>query len=366
MSGEAAQKGSDIEALLWCFTAFLLGERVMNNELEQIRINTCTWPVSDLLEDYRLNLLALNRSPKTITWYMEILKRYFAFLEAHSLLLPIDKLGTGELKAYILHLNSASRWSNHPVVKKVTGKLSAHSVEGHVRAIKAFWGWLERENYIEGNRLAKFPLPKVPVRPVNILSDDQIKVLLNTIDRFTHRGAKYYLIILLMLDTGIRISELVHIKIEDIDLQNSYIRVFGKGQKWRTVPVSTLTKRETDRYLRYVRPQVCYIDSPYLFTKSDGSPISINGVQQFLRRLANRAGLNGVKASPHIWRHSFATHAIANGANVFVLKEIMGHSSLITTMKYTHLQPQDLQIQHAGFSPVAKLDIGRAMHRTRS
>jgi len=168
---------------------------------------------------------------------------------------------------------------------------------------------------------------------------------------------------LILLDTGIRVSELVHLRIDDMDLQYNRLQVLGKGQKVRSVFISKLTKNHLTHYLNYCRAQICSVPSPYLFSTPDGEHISVNSIQQFLRRLGNRAGLDGIKCSPHIFRHSFATHAVANGANLFALRDIMGHASLQTTMKYTHLQPHDLQIQHAKFSPVANLDIGKTRKR---
>jgi integrase/recombinase XerD len=135
------------------------------------------------------------------------------------------------------------------------------------------------------------------------------------------------------------------------------VRVTGKGQKIRFVPLSNPCRREIGRYVSIFRRQIAPVDSPYLFPQADGRPISVNGVQQFLRRLAAKAGLEGIRCSPHIFRHTFATQSIANGANVFVLKEIMGHSSLQTTMKYVHLQPEDIRIQHDKFSPLVNMVI---------
>ena len=319
--------------------------------------NKLAIPTSQLLDEYKFYLEAMNRSPKTISWYQDILGKYFAFQTSNQMLKPVQELGTAELRAYILHLQQTTRWANSPYIRKATGKLSPYSIQGEVRAIKAFWGYLEKEGYIEKNPLARFPLPKVPQKPVHILSSEQIMTLLSQTDRHTATGAKYYTILLILLDSGLRISELVNICIKDLDLQHNCVQVLGKGQKQRTVPFSNLTRREINHFIISFRPRLCQVESPYLFPRSDGTPISINSVQQLLRRLAMKVGLDGMRCSPHVFRHTFATQSIANGANVFTLKEIMGHSTLTTTMKYTHLQPHDLQVQHAKFSPVANLRL---------
>ncbi len=146
-----------------------------------------------------------------------------------------------------------------------------------------------------------------------------------------------------------RISELVGIKMVDLDLFHRMITVIGKGNKERKVPFSLMTKSKIALYIKRYRQ---YEKSPYLFPKSDDEHISINCVQQYLRRLVNKAGLDGVKCTLHMFRHTCATQLIANGANVFAVKGILGHSSLETTLKYTHLQEDDLRNQHSRFSPV--------------
>jgi len=127
-------------------------------------------------------------------------------------------LGKSELTAYILHLQEAKKWPNNPHMKKEKGKLSPVSIQGHVRAIKAFWGWLFNQGYIETNPLVKFPLPKVPKNIIKTLTIEQIRSLLKAIDKNTSVGARNYCILLLLIDNGMRISEAVGIKIADLDL----------------------------------------------------------------------------------------------------------------------------------------------------
>jgi site-specific recombinase XerD len=307
-----------------------------------------------LLEDYVLSLKASNRSPKTITWYIEILKRYLTFLSSNGLLKPVHELGRQELRAYITHLQKATRWQKCRYVKDER-KLSPFSIQGHARCIKAFWGWLFKEEYIDRNPLDHFPLPSVPDTPFAVLSIEQIQTLLSCIDRSSPAGMRHLVIILLLFDTGCRISELLNIKLDDIDFKQGSIIVLGKGKRYRPVFFIQETKKELLRYINRERTLLCEVDSPYLFPAADGSAISINSVQQFLRRLALKAKLNGTRCSPHVFRHSFATHSVAGTAGPFELKELMGHRSLNTTMKYIHLSPEDLQRHHERFSPAKRL-----------
>lgn len=314
--------------------------------------------IQDLLSAYTRHLEAANRSPKTISWYMEILRRFFAFLDSNNLTKPIGYIGRDEVRTYIRYLQSVRKWSNSPYIRANKGNLSPYSVQGHSRTIKAFWGWLFREEYIPENPLVRLPLPRVPQSLVKTLTMDQFRTLLALIDRHTPVGAKYYCVLLFLLDTGVRISELVNIRMADIDLVNCLCKVTGKGRRERLVPFHRHTRKELQRYVNVFRSKLCSYNSRYLFPKSDGDHVSVNSVQQFIRRIAIRANLRGTKCSPHIFRHSFSTTFIAKGGTEFALMDILGHASLQPTLKYVHLRPRDLQRQHDRFTPLEDLFPG--------
>jgi len=316
--------------------------------------------MGDMLDYYQQSLEAGNRSSKTISWYREILERFFNFLGSSGQLKPLSQLGKKELEAYILYLHQATKWPNMKYGKaSLSHHLSPFTIQGHVRAIKAFWGWLYGEGFISENPLAKSPLPKVPKNIVKTLSKEDISKLLNEVDRQTPLGFKYYCVLLILLDTGLRVSELAGIKMGDISISEGLIKITGKGQKERMVPFCKTTRKVITKYTSQFRQSLCPQESPYLFAKRDGDNVTIGSIQQYIRRLAGKAGLQGIKCSPHIFRHTFATQAVANEAHPFVLKEIMGHESLQTTLKYTNLTASEIKKQHSKFSPVAGLIKGK-------
>ena len=311
--------------------------------------------INSLLLQYKLNLQAGNRSAKTISWYFDILEKYFSFLETNKLLKPIEELGKAELEAYVLYLQGrTTRWESHKHMKPAQGGLSPFSIQGQVRAIKAFFGWLYRDDRIEDNKLANYPLPKVPNKHMPTLTPDEVKKLLSALDKSLPIDFRNYMIILLLYDTGVRISELINMKISDIDQLNHTIEVTGKGQKQRYVFISNFTRKALKKYLANARPGLNAIVSPYVFPDRNGNTIRLNCIQQMLKRLSRKAGLTA-EVHAHVFRHSYGTQAIANGADPFAIKETMGHSSLTTTLKYTQQQPQDLMKKHARFSPVNSL-----------
>lgn len=312
-----------------------------------------------IIDDYLNDLKLKNLSHSTITWYSDIIHRYFNFLEQSCLIKPVDGLGKKELKLYIAHLQKATRWQGSKHKKGDKGKLSPYTIQGHVRAIKAFWSWLYEEGHIEGNTLAKYPLPKVPKSLVKTLTVSQVKSLLGAVDKNTAKGAMYYCVLLLLLDTGMRVGEMVGIRLANMNLLGGFIAVIGKGKIERVVPFHKVTRKELKRYINKYRADLCSQKSPYLFPRQDSDHITINSVQQYVRRLAAKIGLQDVKCHPHIFRHTFATIFIAKGGSDVALMEILGHSSLQTTQKYTHLQPQHLHQQHAKYSPMGDIFPGK-------
>jgi len=287
---------------------------------------------------------------------LDILYRFFDFLELNNLMKPVGELSKEALEAYIIHRKTAKRWPNNPHIKEEKkGGLSPYSIQGDVRAIKAFWSWLLYQGYIESNALAKFPLPKVPKTIIKTLTIEQIRLLLKTIDKNSPVGARNYCILMLLIDTGMRISEVTGIQITDLNLSKCLVKIIGKGQKERVIPFSHFTSKELINCIKHYRPDLCKLESPYLFPVRHGHHVRVNAIQQAIKRLAKKAKLDDIKCYPHIFRHTFATMFLAKGGNAVVLKEIMGHESVQTTQKYIHLQPEDLQKQHWKYTPVEDL-----------
>jgi integrase/recombinase XerD len=315
--------------------------------------------LDDLLEQYWLSLKAANRSPKTISRYEGSLRTLAGFLNSKGLCASVNLIGVNEIISFIRYLQESHRWPNRKATGKDYGGLSPFTIQGYVRDLKAFWNWLGRQGYITNNVMVKLPLPGVPQVEMPTFSPEQVRSFLSAIDKTRPPGARCYSLLVLILDTGLRIGEAVNIKMVDLDIKGGLITVIGKGQKQRAVPFSPFTRRVLIRYVGEFRHKLIDMESAYLFPAPSGDHISINSVQQYMRRLAKRIGLSCSRCSPHVLRHTFATRAVANGANLFALKSIMGHSSLQTTAKYTHLSPSDLRTQHSTFSPVESMLEGK-------
>ena len=320
------------------------------NNTAQNPYQACIPPINDLLAEYLQELEILGRSQKTITWYHDILVKFFASIGSHSATESVANIGKPELKVYILHLQQRVRWPNNKHIHDEK-HMSPFSIAGHVRAIKAFWSWLAKQEYIDQNPFDKFPVPKTPQHIIKTLDAKDIRKLLNAVDRTNPVGERFYGVLLLLIDTGARISEVVGIKLSDINLAQSTVKITGKGKKDREVPYSNMTRKTLLKYINDARKSLCAaVDSEYLFPGRYGDHTSIGSMQQALRRLAEKTGMD--KCYPHLLRHTFGTLFIANNGSSMILQQIMGHASLQTTEKYVHLKTEDLKKQHKLYSPM--------------
>jgi site-specific recombinase XerD len=323
------------------------------NDNNKINSFSLSWQV--LLSEYEQALKAAGKSPKTIDGYISNNRNFFLFLENTSRIKPVGQIGKKELREYVTRLQKRERWPDNLFINSENrGPLSPFTLRAYVRDIKTLWSWMHTDDYIEQNLLKGFPLPAVPESFPKIVTPEQFTTLLSHISKSTPQGLKHYCILLILYDNGMRISEVINIRISDIDFQNKTIKVIGKGQREKLVPITVYTRKQIRRYIEEARDKICLKDTPYLFASQDGEPISSNSVQQYMRRLLVKSGLR-VKFSTHALRHSFATQYLANGGNVFYLKAILGHKSLQMTLRYTRILPQDIQDQHMQYSPVSTL-----------
>ena len=170
--------------------------------------------------------------------------------------------------------------------------------------------------------------------------------------------------LLLMLDCGLRVSELINIDLEDINLAEGYIKIrAGKGGKERLVPIGSFVQKMIWKYINHSRPQPITDKITRLFLSGDGLPLTRSGVQQMLRRCGKKANISGVRCSPHTLRHTFAKTYLINGGDIFSLQRILGHSSLASVRTYLNLFAADLKNQHRRFSPVDNMAENRSLYQ---
>jgi site-specific recombinase XerD len=311
----------------------------------------------NVIESFRLCCQTEGKSPKTVEWYAGFLKRFGEFLKRNKLPGDLSRIGKNHIREFIYYLQTEAR------TPRTGNPLSQATVQGYVRTLKAFFSWAMREEYVQSNPMIKIPIPKAGIRIVNTFSNEQISKLASECRRANGAGYRNLAIILLLLDSGIRVSELVSIELNDVDIAEGCIKVRrAKGNRERIVPIGSLVQRSLWRYINYHRPQPITQRITRLFLTDNGLPLTKSGVQQMLRRIGKRAGIIGVRCSPHTFRHTFAKNYLLNGGDIFSLQRILGHSSLASVRIYPNLFAGDIKRQHQRFSPVDNMVENRTMH----
>lgn len=215
--------------------------------------------------------------------------------------------------------------------------ISSRSIARIISGMKSFFRFLLLDKYREDDPSELLEAPKIGLKLPVVLSLEEIDTLLAAIDVSTSEGTRNYAIIETLYSCGLRVSELTNLKFSDLFFDEGFIRVEGKGSKQRLVPISDVAIQKIRAWLCY-RKQVAIKkgNEDILFVSSRGKAISRITVYHFIRQYAEAAGLQK-KISPHVFRHSFATHLLERGANIRVIQEMLGHEKITTTEIYTHV-----------------------------
>jgi site-specific recombinase XerD len=305
-----------------------------------------TWalslPLSDVVADYLEARRAAGRSPRTIAWYRIFLLEFIRFAGRAGAPAKLADLAPPTVRRWVVALKSRSP------------EPAPASLAGRVRTLKAFGTWVAGEYDFEPHPLRGLKVPKVPDVLVRSLRDADILQLIAAIHAHSRFPDRDLAVLLLMLDTGLRVSEAAGLEIRDVDFEAGRCRVMGKGSKERIVPIGRRARRALRRYL-VASGRFGQLDAP-LFGRQGGGPLSIVGLQHLIQRVVAQSSLS-VRCSPHVLRHTFARTFLANGGDVFSLQRILGHSpaSLEVTRRYVHLLDDDLRETHRRASPVDHL-----------
>ncbi len=223
-------------------------------------------------------------------------------------------------------------------------KFSERSQARWVSSIKAFFRYLLEEEIREDNPSALLEGPKLGLYLPDTLSFEDVERIISAIDISTDLGKRNHCMIEVLYGCGLRVSELIDLKISNINFKENYLKVDGKGDKTRFVPLAAYTAKLLKEYISHVRSgyKINKKCEDILFLNSRGSSMSRVIVFIIIKELTEKAGINK-KISPHTFRHSFATHLLQNGADLRYIQEMLGHSSITTTEIYTHLKTEELR-----------------------
>ena len=224
--------------------------------------------------------------------------------------------------------------------------------------MRAFFSWLAREGLTEVDVSRSLKLPKVTRKVISTLSDEEISSILNTLSQKNPGDVRNQTIFMILVDSGLRIKELVDLKMGDVNLDQGLLKVMGKGQKERVVPIGNNAQRALQKYLFRYRGEPAHLAIENVFLSTWGMPLSENTVKLMFARLAKRSGVRRLHA--HLCRYTFATRFLLNGGDVFTLQQILGHSTLEMVRHYVNLASSHVTMQHRRFSPLDRLSLHKA------
>lgn len=221
--------------------------------------------------------------------------------------------------------------------------------------INSFYLFSIEQDYTSYNPCEGIHMPKLPQKIPNYLTYEEVDHLLN-IPLVTAYDYRTKAMLELLYATGMRITELVTLRFVNVDFDNYLIRVEGKGNKERVIPFNDTSKKYLQLYLDYYRPQLVKKGKNYeeLFLNNRGTPITRQGLFKLLKKLCQTSGIEK-EISPHVLRHSFATHLLNNGADLRVIQELLGHSDISTTQIYTHVSKEHEKEEYHNSHPRSKL-----------
>jgi len=279
--------------------------------------------VQDLLHDY-LNYLSVERglSKNTLESYARDLRQYLQYLKEKKNM-ELSETTQATVIGYLLQLQAKG---------KATATLSRS-----LAAIKSYYHFLFREGKIKRDPTINLDAPKQEKRLPRVLSVEDVGNLLEQPDLKTPAGIRDRAMLEVLYATGLRVSELVSLKVSDINLEMGYIKCFGKGSKERIVPLGSMASKYVKHYLEHARKFLASsLHEDTLFLNHHGHRLTRQGFWKIIKKYAENINLEN-DITPHTLRHSFATHLLENGADLRSVQEMLGHADISTTQIYTHL-----------------------------
>lgn len=273
-------------------------------------------------------------STHTIDGYESDVAAYFMYVDQTHLSFP--DITYEEIRHYLMYM-------------KETKKRTASSISRHLSSLRSFYHFLCSKGLVESNMFLLVHSPKQGQSLPRYFEYNELEELFSIPDLSTPRGVRDRLILELLYGTGVRVQELVRIKVKDIEQSREQILIHGKGKKDRIVNYGEYTKEILELYLKEAYPRFNKFDREELFLNQQGRNLTTRGVQYLLKVLIEKTSLHK-NISPHMLRHSFATHLLNEGCDILSVKELLGHESIASTQIYTHVTTEQLKdVYHHSF-----------------
>lgn len=270
----------------------------------------------------------------------------------------VGDVTTTHIREYAIWCATERRlYDGHPYRRNETDKrLSTASVNTRIGAVKTFYNFLANDGVVTDNPSKKVAFMREDVDTVQPLSDDELKRLITAPDKSSYAQYRDYVILLLMVDTGMRISEICGIEMPEVDVKSRHIVLPGSKTKNRRPRVLPLSPEVAKHVQTLMNESLTYFGDTvqYVFCTNAGERLSPRSVYKYLKRYAQSAGIKS-RVTPHVIRHNFAKMAALNGMDIFSLMRLMGHADIATTRRYVQVNDDDVRKQHELYSPITRI-----------
>ena len=294
--------------------------------------------------DYQ-NYLRLQRglSQNTVVSYGLDIEKLIGYLEKYNITEPPDTIQVDTVRQFVY---------------EVSKELNARSQARLISALKSFFKFMISEKGREDFPMSLIDSPKIGVKLPDTLSLKEIDAMLASIDLSTDEGHRNKAIIETLYGCGLRVSELVSLRLSDLFFEEDFIRVMGKGSKQRLVPIESYTQKQINNYINNQRKQlkIAKGHEDYVFLNRRGKQLTRAMIFTIVRQVAENIGLQKT-ISPHTFRHSFATHLLENGANLRAIQMMLGHENITTTEIYVHVEKSYLREALVKYHPRHKMNF---------
>lgn len=311
-----------------------------------------TTDLKSLAQGYILNCRVEGKSQATIHYYEGMLRRFLSYCYSNTYPSNPKEITANHIRQFLWYVASEPvRWNGSSLSARKPATLS--TVAHYYRALHTFFNWLKSEELITENPLTRIKKPKEERKVIQALTPHEVNTLLSMLSSKTFLDVRNRVIVMMLLDTGMRVNEMANLRLDDIDMKTGSILVRrGKGNKQRVVRIGHKCQKALWQYVTLYRRG----NDDRLFTDASGKPLEVGAIKLMIRRLGKRAGLKGVHI--HRLRHTFAISFLRAGGDVFSLQYLLGHSTLAMTQRYLQsLNADDAVGAHRKFSPVDSLII---------
>lgn len=275
--------------------------------------------------------LSIGNTQKTIQSYTTHINQFITYKDNSS----IEDVNYNDYENYIIYLRSKA--------------ITSVTIHSYAQSLKTFFHYCHENGFLREDIFSRIKLPRYKKKAIEILSSKDIDILLDYFNPYTFQGARNKLIVVLMLDSGLRLNEVLNLNLIDFFLETNLIRINGKGQKQRYVPLTKQILSAYNQYLKFF--EFKFPPLGQIFVDNNGFPINQECVKSFFRRM--RKTLDMPKLHPHLLRHTFATMFLLNGGDPLSLQLILGHTTLTLTQKYVHYVAEMRLVEQMRYSPLS-------------